>query len=258
MLFLYNSLVTFIQQHIFNHFRTQKSETAAPNFKTLYKIYLNLNLKLNLDFYFFYKNLCFLSTLTFFKTSQLYLFFIKFKQNKKVEFYVRFVNSRFKYKVDLLEQRIKLFTKTYYYLEYLKKNTRFLLKNPLTFLNSAKRIPTFKVKFKPSTLVNKVLCNTYSAFSVLFLRKNKVFNKGRYSRNRQLYRTGVYWCLYLNIILVYGLYAYFYKFYFNFGYVWWLSFSVIFAFSFSKVLKYSNYLSVTGICKWFILFFKFK
>jgi len=31
-----------------------------------------------------------------------------------------------------------------------------------------------------------------SKVTSLFIRKNKIFNKGRYSRNRQLYRTGVY------------------------------------------------------------------
>ncbi len=36
--------------------------------------------------------------------------------------------------------------------------------------------------------VNKV----HTENNILFLRKNKVFNKGRYSRNRQTYRTGVY------------------------------------------------------------------
>lgn len=31
-----------------------------------------------------------------------------------------------------------------------------------------------------------------SIFIIFFLRKQKCFNKGRYSRNRQMYRTGVY------------------------------------------------------------------
>lgn len=30
---------------------------------------------------------------------------------------------------------------------------------------------------------------------MLYLRAARHFNKGRYSRNRQLYRTGVYWCI---------------------------------------------------------------
>lgn len=38
----------------------------------------------------------------------------------------------------------------------------------------------------------KFLSNDSKKLELLFLRKNKVFNKGRYSRNRQIYRTGVY------------------------------------------------------------------
>jgi hypothetical protein len=59
-----------------------------------------------------------------------------------------------------------------------------------------------------------------NSFDMLFLRKSKIFNKGRYSRNRQFYRTGVYWCLYLSIILFTGLYYWFYHFIVNFGFFW--------------------------------------
>ena len=55
--------------------------------------------------------------------------------------------------------------------------------------------------------------------SNLILRKTKSFNKSRYSRNRQYYRTGVYWCLWLNIILVFALYYVFYKYTFKFSYI---------------------------------------
>ena len=56
-------------------------------------------------------------------------------------------------------------------------------------------------------------------YSNLILRKTKSFNKSRYSRNRQYYRTGVYWCLWLNIILVFALYYVFYKYTFKFSYI---------------------------------------
>lgn len=56
-------------------------------------------------------------------------------------------------------------------------------------------------------------------YSNLTLRKVKSFNKSRYSRNRQYYRTGVYWCLWLNIILVFALYYIFYRYTFKFSYV---------------------------------------
>lgn len=76
------------------------------------------------------------------------------------------------------------------------------------------------VKYNSSSIVKFI--NGGFDHSMYFLRKNKSFNKGRYSRNRQNYRTGVYWCLYVNIIALFGLYFLFYRFTFNFGYLWWL------------------------------------
>jgi len=61
-------------------------------------------------------------------------------------------------------------------------------------------------------------------FEVFFLRKSRVFNKGRYSRNRQNYRTGVYLCFYLSILSIFWLYYTFYKFSFNFSYLWFFFF----------------------------------
>jgi hypothetical protein len=46
----------------------------------------------------------------------------------------------------------------------------------------------------------------FLAYKHYFLRKELIFSKGRYSRNRQVYRTGVYWCLYINILAVVALY----------------------------------------------------
>ena len=76
--------------------------------------------------------------------------------------------------------------------------------------------------FNSSSIVKNI--NNETNYTLYFLRKNKTFNKGRYSRNRQNYRTGVYWCLYINIIALFGLYFYFYRFTFNFGHLWWLFF----------------------------------
>lgn len=90
--------------------------------------------------------------------------------------------------------------------------------------------------------INKFLeIGNLSRFDMLFLRKSKVFNKGRYSRNRQFYRTGVYWCLYLSIILFTGLYYWFYHFIINFGFLWWLFFLLISSFVVPKSIKYRFY-----------------
>ena len=46
------------------------------------------------------------------------------------------------------------------------------------------------IKFN-STSIDRLL-NTSQFYNILFIRNFKAFNKGRYSRNRQYYRTGVY------------------------------------------------------------------
>lgn len=70
-------------------------------------------------------------------------------------------------KFDIFFSKIKIFKDKFIF----KKNQFFKIKH----------IPTDFSKF----LKTKNLLN-------FFIRKNKIFNKGRYSRNRQLYRTGVY------------------------------------------------------------------
>lgn len=78
-----------------------------------------------------------------------------------------------------------------------------------------------------------------SDFVFFFLRKNKIFNKGRYSRNRQTYRTGFYWCLWVNIFAIYGLHYLCYRFTFAFGYLW-LPLIIFFgSFVFGRMLKYN-------------------
>lgn|ERR1739848_282207 len=64
---------------------------------------------------------------------------------------------------------------------YLKKNFFYLNKKSNIFINFS------------NTIINKYL-NLFiiNSYIVMFLRKSKIFNKGRYSRNRQFYRTGVY------------------------------------------------------------------
>jgi hypothetical protein len=98
-------------------------------------------------------------------------------------------------------------------------------------------INNWTIKFN-STSIDKLL-STSQLYNILFIRNFKVFNKGRYSRNRQYYRTGVYWCLYVNIVAVVGMYYWFYRFTMNFGYLWWLFYFFILTFFFSKFVKYN-------------------
>ena len=97
------------------------------------------------------------------------------------------------------------------------------------------------IKFSESSVTKHINPNSFKKYSIQYLRKNRIFNKGRYSRNRQLYRTGVYWCLWLNIIMVYGLYFIFYRFSFNFGYFWWGLLVLCYSTIFSRISKYNFY-----------------
>lgn len=97
----------------------------------------------------------------------------------------------------------------------------------------------YTVKFGESSVTKYINANNLKNYSFFYLRKNRIFNKGRYSRNRQLYRTGVYWCLWLNIIMVYGLYFIFYRFTFNFGYIWWGVLILAYSTIFSRIAKYN-------------------
>lgn len=117
------------------------------------------------------------------------------------------------------------------------------------FKNSMKL--SYLIKFSISDFFKYLNNKSLQSINVLFLRKNKVFNKGRYSRNRQYYRTGVYWCLYVNIVAVVGLYFWFYRFNMNFGYLWWILYFFFFSLFFSR--SYS--LNVFGIKQTFIQIF---
>lgn len=136
-----------------------------------------------------------------------------------------------------------------------------LEKTYTTLINLNKNLSqNFKINFS-ETSTNKYInisnnFNKRSNFIFFFLRKNKIFNKGRYSRNRQTYRTGFYWCLWVNIFAIYGLHYLCYRFTFAFGYLW-IPFIVFFgSFIFSRMLKYNfhNYYYVItelkNFCTW--------
>lgn len=137
----------------------------------------------------------------------------------------------------------KIFSKEMYKLIYRLRRVRLdLNKMYLVIVNdkyiyNLKRI--FPIHFNNSSSDKFINLNKLNNYLFFFLRKNRIFNKGRYSRNRQTYRTGFYWCLWLNIFVVYGLHFVFYRFTFTFGYLWFLLFVLFGSFLFPKVLKYN-------------------
>lgn len=168
--------------------------------------------------------------------------YIYFEKNKKLDKKGKDIFKKF---IFLKENKF-LFWKNNFYFNLLDFNNfkKFILRvKNLTIFNNIKTNNFFLMKFLKNSKLND--------YVFFYLRKNRVFNKGRYSRNRQNFRTGVYWCLYINIVAVLGIYYFFYKFTINFGYLWWVFIIFINCFFFNKFFK----LSIFSIYK-LLFFFK--
>jgi len=126
--------------------------------------------------------------------------------------------------------------KNYWIFNFFKSNTSSTGNSDLQ-----KKSDNYRVNYSGTSLGKYINNNSLEGMSVYFLRKTRTFNKGRYSRNRQNYRTGVYWCLYINIMVLFGLYFYFYRFTLNFGYLWWLFFSLVASFFVPRMVKFRLY-----------------
>lgn len=195
---------------------------------------------------------------------------IVFSKNRKIKIHKNIEKSRklyreFKLKrFNYLLKIYKVYTKN---MDILKKfsityKNLFLLqlKNFYTYkfnfkLDKTKLVEKYPIRFSDSSINKYIHYDDIKNYNFFFIRKNKIFNKSRYSRNRQLYRTGVYWCLWLNIIIVYGLFFLFYRFTFNFGYIWYGVAFLLYSFIFSKVLKY-NLINIFTFFKEFYLLFQ--
>lgn len=65
---------------------------------------------------------------------------------------------------------------------------------------------------------------------LFFLRKTRIFNKARYSRNRQLARVIFYFSLYINVAVIYYVVNMLYGLTFVFNWFWWLNFYLLLSF----------------------------
>lgn len=188
---------------------------------------------------------------------------IKNKKSNKVQtLKVNFNLNKNDYFYKIYNHYNKFFKKIFLSLSLTYKNlilvnlsflNNFNIKLSNNWLNSLKTF--YPIRFSETSVSKHIKLDNINNYIFFYIRKNRIFNKGRYSRNRQLYRTGVYWCLWLNIMLVYGLYFMFYRFTFNFGYFWWGL--LIFAYStiFSRVLKY-NFFNIFYLKNEFFYFLK--
>lgn len=89
------------------------------------------------------------------------------------------------YKNNLKTKLLSLLSNNFYLkkINFKNKINNFFLFKIIKYKNLEIIFKTNFIKFALKNINN---------FHLFFIRKNKVFNKGRYSRNRQFYRTGVY------------------------------------------------------------------
>lgn len=73
-----------------------------------------------------------------------------------------------------------------------------------------------------------------------YARKVRIFNKSRYSRNRQNVRVTFYFGLYFNILIIYAVFSVFYNIAFFLTYNWWFYFIFLSFFFVSNFLRISN------------------
>lgn len=120
----------------------------------------------------------------------------------------------------------------------LVKPWRYLLKkkNLIKNLVSKNTKLLHPIKYFPASLHKNIDIDT-NKYVFQYLRKNKVYNKGRYSRTRQNYRTGVYMCMYVSLISIFGLYFIFFRFSFKFTYMWWFFFFFVTSFFVPKIIQ---------------------
>lgn len=116
-------------------------------------------------------------------------------------------------------------------------NTELFIKH---YNNNTRLVANYLTVFWYNKVHNSIIDTTTNNI-IMYLRAARHFNKGRYSRNRQIYRTGVYWCIWLNVVIVYALHYYFYRVVFSFGYLWLpLALMILVMFS-SRLYKYRYY-----------------
>ena len=171
-------------------------------------------------------------------------------KEKKIKYLLKIYKSYNKNYTILLKTINNKKYKSVFFLKFFNLYNYKFVKSNLPLLANK-----FKIRYSDSSMNKYISLNNISVYNFFFLRKNRIFNKSRYSRNRQLYRTGVYWCLWLNIIIVYGLFFLFYRFTFNFGYLWFGLYILFGSFLISKVIKY-NFVNIFNIFKEFYFLIK--
>lgn len=222
-----NSVVFFFKNKNINYdFYNIYTKNNIINYKYIYYI--------NLYFNTVYSNLIYNYLIIYHTYCNCNILIIKNNLNLFNNFKKNYLNKLYNIKITKLKNQISYKQN----INYIFKNNYiyFITNKTFNMINSYTKF--YNISF-PVTNIIKYLFK-YN-ININFLRKNKIFNKGRYSRNRQTYRTGVYWCIYINVIAIIAFYFWFYKFSINFGYCWWFLFIFIASFIIPRSLKYKYY-----------------
>ena len=283
------NLLNFILRNLSNFLfisilEANKNNKTLPisfkNLKTNYKVFLINNgaqsLAKNYYYIFFFKRFYF-NSLSFFYFRVLKAFNFKVA-NIELYFCTKFFLTTFK----VSDKKIKFynFSNNAVYLSFFNsfnskisniitakhvsiasidsfKKTKTISLNPLNKVvvnNMDTSIDLDNVLFT-SQLVSLDNKNLNNCSNITFVKINKLYNKGRFSRNKQTYRTGVIWCLWLTVLSICGPFYYFYSFSFNFTYLWFLFILLVLRFSFVYLSKY-NYINswkIVNFVKSFLL-----
>lgn len=273
-----NFYINFNKNNLFNVFFLKKNNTTNK-YQNLQNFYNFIFFLENNFYYFItYKHFNDISKRNFVKFNFLFIYFLgninsssfikNYNLNNVNDWYGFISDDLFFYKNKFFEKNIT--NNTYEITKFSKlnynvssnlkkilnysflKNTNFFLNdvvfnfkllNDRLFNVNGNLISSWKINFSESSTNKHIdLSSNFlkrSNYVFFYLRKNKIFNKGRYSRNRQTYRTGFYWCLWINIFAIYGLHYMFYRFTFTFGYLWLFFIIFIGSFIFGRMLKYN-------------------
>ena len=218
--------------------------------KSLYKLFFITNVfrsRFLTYYYILFFNKFFLSVFSFFYfrifnsfnandvTIKFYLlltFFINFRGNcNSLKFFSTRGISNYKSLLSSFDIKKSVLTNSVTIFTYNKVLQYFNAFHNAPIINSQNNI---KNRYSSFSLNSNYIFNTSivkrndgNNINVMFIKLNKIYNKGKFARNKQIYRTGVIWCLWLTILTICAPFYYFYSFNFIFTYIWFLFFFLL-------------------------------
>ena len=257
---LVNFLFVFISSALNNVFKQSSTRISIKNMYSLYTVF-KIAQKNTITFFMFVY-LLEEEKKRFNETTFFILIYFFYKTNKIAFFVlncaaVNGINNGFLKKIVSCAATFKTLLVVYTKLSlvgvYGKGCSLYNVAKNKSFVNITKKLVLAPKLSSSSVYKNISVFNSHN-MEFFYLRKSKVYNKGRYSRCRQNYRTGVYLCMYLSIVCIFGLYFWFLKFSFSFTYLWWFFIAFVGSFLLPKIIKYRLYEPVTTLSKVFGFF----